>query len=352
MKIAVYTNVYSARQGGGVLYIASLAAALAQKHQVELFFPARINADELERLLPVSLLGVQTDRVAGPTGLSLFSEIKEILTNTKYDIVVTQSTQISRLQHAGKSALVCEFPLQKTSRLSERGRLRVVRSIIANSSFTAGWIERRWGRKAEVLYPAVFPVAPLTKEPWILAVGRFVSGRRSKCQLEMIQMFRELVAGGLTGWQLHIAGMAQDEEYCQRVREMADGLPIFLHFDISRTELEQLYGKSSLFWHAAGVQCDPETEPECMEHFGIATVEAMSAGTIPLVINRGGQPEIVGASDSGVLWNTFEECKDATWKLIHDQARMDQMSLRAVERASAFRFPSFARRVTEIFEGM
>src|SRR5438876_923005 len=149
MRVAVYTNVYSARQGGGVLYIASLAAALAQKHQVELFFPARINAAELDRLLPVSLAGIKTDGVAGPTGLSLFSEIKEILTNTKYDMVVTQSTQISRLQHAGNSVLVCEFPLQKTSRLSERGRLRVFRSIIANSSYTASWIEKRWGRKAE-----------------------------------------------------------------------------------------------------------------------------------------------------------------------------------------------------------
>jgi len=351
MRVAVYTNVYSARQGGGVLYIASLAAALAQKNKVELFFPARINAAELDRLLPISLSGIQTDRVARPTGLTLFSEIKEILTNTKYDLIVTQSTQISRLQHAGQSVLVCEFPLQKTSRLSERGRLRVFRTIIANSSYTAGWIEKRWGRKAEVLHPPVFPMTPLRKEPWILSVGRLIDGKRSKCQLDMIRMFRELVEDGLTGWQLHIAGIVQDEEYGRRVREMAQGLPVVLHLNISRSELEQLYGKASIFWHAAGVQCDPEAEPECMEHFGIATAEAMSAGTVPLVINRGGQPEILGSSDSGMLWNTFEDCKDATWKLIHDQARLDQMSLRAVERASAFLFPSFARRVTEIFEG-
>jgi glycosyltransferase involved in cell wall biosynthesis len=128
-------------------------------------------------------------------------------------------------------------------------------------------------------------------------------------------------------------------------------LTVSLHLDISRNELEQLYGKASIFWHAAGVQCDPEAEPECMEHFGIATAEAMSAGAVPLVVNRGGQPGILGDSESGILWNTFEECKDATWKLIHDQARLDQMSSRAVKRAGAFLFPAFARRVTEIFEG-
>lgn len=164
-------------------------------------------------------------------------------------------------------------------------------------------------------------------------------------------MFRELVESGLTGWEFHIAGTVQDEEYCHQVQKMAEGLPVVMHLDISRNELEQLYGKSSIFWHAAGVQCDPEAEPECMEHFGIATAEAMSAGAVPVVINRGGQPEIVGALESGILWNTFDECKDATWKLIEGQARLDEMSRRAIKRADAFSFQSFASRVTEIFEG-
>jgi glycosyltransferase involved in cell wall biosynthesis len=168
----------------------------------------------------------------------------------------------------------------------------------------------------------------------------------------MIQMFRELIEAGLQGWQLHVAGIAQDEEYCRRVQEMARGLPVILHLDISRTELEYLYGKSALFWHASGVQCDPEKEPECLEHFGIATAEAMSAGSIPIVINLGGQPEIIGESDCGVLWNTFEECKEATWKLIHDPSRREQMSRRAIDRAKVFQFPNFAKRVEEIFEGI
>jgi glycosyltransferase involved in cell wall biosynthesis len=167
----------------------------------------------------------------------------------------------------------------------------------------------------------------------------------------MVQMFRELVERGLTGWQLHIAGTVQDEEYGRRVREKAEGLPVVLHLDISRSELEKLYGKASIFWHAAGVQCDPEVEPECMEHFGIVTAEAMSAGAVPLVINRGGQPEILGISDCGVLWNNLEECKEATWQLVHDEARLNQMSSRAIQRAGAFQFQNFARRVTEIFEG-
>lgn len=351
MRIAIYSNVHNARQGGGVLYIASLAAALAQSNAVELFFSGEIEQSELEQVLPVPLCGVRIGPVAASPRVPLFSEIKGLLTRTSYDRIVVQSTWIPRLKHARNTMLVCEFPLQKTLRLSERSRLRAVRTIIANSSFTADWIERRWGRKAEVLHPAIFPIVPLQKEPWILSVGRLLDGPRSKCQLEMIQMFRELLESGLRGWQLHIAGMVQDEDYSRRVRDMANGLPVVLHFNISRTELEELYGRASIFWHATGIQADPDTEPEYMEHFGIATAEAMTAGAVPLVINRGGQPEILGGSDCGILWNTFAECKAATWTLIHDQARLAQMSQRAVERANAFLFPSFVRRVTDIFEG-
>jgi glycosyltransferase involved in cell wall biosynthesis len=350
LKIAVYSNVSSSRQGGGVLYIASLAAALGQKHHVELFFRGNVEAAELEQTLPRALSGIKIGRLQTPARVPLLREIKEVLTNNKYDMVISQSTHIPRLHHRGNSVLLCEFPVQKDLRMSERARLGRIGSLVANSSFTAGWIERRWGRKAEVLHPAVFPIGRLSKQPWILAVGRLLSGKRSKCQLEMIQMFREMVAGGLQGWQLHIAGMVQDEDYGRRVREAAAGLPVVLHLDISRAALEELYGKASIFWHATGIQCDPESEPECMEHFGIATAEAMSAGAIPLVINRGGQPEIIGAPENGILWNTFEECKDETWKLTHDQARLDSMSGHAARRAEDFFFPSFTNRVTEIFE--
>ena len=62
--------------------------------------------------------------------------------------------------------------------------------------------------------------------------------------------------------------------------------------NLERSRLRQLYAQARIFWHAAGYgECDER--PELSEHFGMATVEAMSAGCIPVVINKGGQPEIV-----------------------------------------------------------
>jgi glycosyltransferase involved in cell wall biosynthesis len=351
VKIAIYSNVFDAKAGGGVLYILSIASALAQSHDVNLFFPGQVNFDEIKSYLPVSVSRLHMENSRSLSSGSSVLEIRNALKNTKYDQVIVQSTHVPRLSRFRNSALVCEFPFQKEPPIVDRGRLATFRPIIANSEFTAKWIRRRWGREAQVLYPAIFPVTPLPKEPLILSVGRLMGGKRSKHQLEMIRMFRELMNAGLDGWELHIAGITEDEQYARCVSEAAEGLPVVLHFNISRRDLEQLYGRASLFWHATGASCDPDIEPDRMEHFGIATVEAMSAGSVPIVINRGGQPEIVGGLENGVLWNSFEECKSATSGLINDQIKREQMSRQAVERAKAFRFPNFARRLAEILEG-
>lgn len=155
---------------------------------------------------------------------------------------------------------------------------------------------------------------------------------------------------GLTGWELHLAGYVQDQDYLTAVRAAAEGLPVHFHLDIGREEMEQLYAQSSIFWHAVGEGADPEKEPERMEHFGIVTVEAMSAGYVPLVINRGGQPEIVGTDgEAGVLWNSFDACADATRKLISQETLLRAMAMRAQARAAEFAFPRFCERVRELF---
>ncbi len=56
-----------------------------------------------------------------------------------------------------------------------------------------------------------------------------------------------------------------------------------------------------------------------MEHFGITTGEAMSAGCVPVVINKGGQPEIVRDGVDGFVWNDSRELKEITLKLITDE---------------------------------
>ncbi len=340
MTTVVCSNVSDPRQGGGLPYVLAIAAALSEADRVRVLFPAALRLDLARQFFPVPLDGLSLESDLRPS--SFLREIADLA--ARHRRVIVQATEVPRLRGLRNAHLLCEFPFQRRLGPGSRLRLALFRSVVANSAFTARWIERRWGRPARVLHPPVFPIPPWEKRPWIVAVGRFAGGGRSKRQVEMIELFR---TAGLAGWELHLVGTAQDPEYVRRAMEAARGLPVVLHLDASRQELEEVCGAASLFWHFTGVGEDPEEAPERMEHFGIATAEAMSAGAVPVVVARGGQPEIVG--EAGVLWETIEECAEATRRLCEDGALRARLGEAARRRAESFAFPRFAERARELF---
>lgn len=342
MTTVVYSNVTDPRQGGGLPYILAIAAALMTEERVRVLFPAELRLDLARQLFPVPLNGLSLE--SDPRRSSLLREVADMAAGLRKGRVIVQATEVPRLRGLRHAHLVCEFPFQRRLGPGSRLRLALFRSVVANSAFTARWIERRWGRPARVLHPPVFPILPREKRPWIVAVGRFTDGGRSKRQVEMVEVFRELA---LDGWELHLVGTAQDPEYVRRATEAASRLPVVFHLDASRQELEEVCGAASVFWHFTGAGEDPEAAPERMEHFGIATVEAMSAGAVPVVVARGGQPEIVG--EAGFLWETFEVCAEATRRLCGDEALRARLAEEARRRAGDFAFPRFAERARELF---
>jgi glycosyltransferase involved in cell wall biosynthesis len=109
-----------------------------------------------------------------------------------------------------------------------------------------------------------------------------------------------------------------------------------------------LYQEAKIFWHAAGMNSDEETHPELAEHFGITTVEAMSAGCVPVVVNKGGQPEIVEHGVSGFVWNTPDELQEYTARLMKDEELWRRMSKAARLRAEKFSRQAFLARFQEL----
>jgi glycosyltransferase involved in cell wall biosynthesis len=130
--------------------------------------------------------------------------------------------------------------------------------------------------------------------------------------------------------------MAPDREYFARVQREASGHPIDVEGDVGRDRLKCLLARSRIFWHGAGLDVDEERTPHLCEHFGIATVEAMAAGAVPVVIRRGGQREIVRHGVDGFLCDTFEEMAVATQRLIDDPDLCARMSHDARARAAEF----------------
>lgn len=220
--------------------------------------------------------------------------------------------------------------------------------IVANSGYGATWVQRLWNRRCEVLVPAVSQRTGGEKRPIILSVGRFFAPERghSKKQLEMVEAFAQLSAQ-FPDWELHLVGgcAEQDQPYLDAVRRAAAGLPVVFHIGATGEELDALYSAASIYWHATGLGEDLDADPERAEHFGITTVEAMSAGAVPIVMRAGGQLEIVREGIDGYFFTDAEGLLARTRQVIEDDDLRLRLGESSVERAKIFDRDSFARRL-------
>lgn len=221
--------------------------------------------------------------------------------------------------------------------------------ILSISEFSKSWIQRYWGLHSNVLYPPVSTkyFAPAKDKKNVIAhIGRFFVTGHSKKQLDMVRVFKQLVDDGFGNWELHFIGSVAEgnihQQYLNQVRDEAQGYPVFFHINAPFPELRDILSQAKIYWHATGLDANPEKDPIRLEHFGITTVEAMASGCVPVVIDLGGQSEIVGAK-SGFKWKTRQELRGYTERLIQDPNLLKQMSENAIERSKQFSLENFKK---------
>jgi glycosyltransferase involved in cell wall biosynthesis len=212
--------------------------------------------------------------------------------------------------------------------------------IVSISEYTAKWVSRLWEKPSRIIPPPVAPKTRGDKERMILSVGRFFdeSGSHCKKQVEMVAAFRELVNRGLKGWTYHLVGGCEnrDRPYLNRVRELSQGLPVEIHVGATGADLRDLYAKASIFWHATGLGERERLFPERSEHFGITTVEAMSAGAVPIVIGKAGQLEVLEDGVQGRHFRNIAELVKITWEVANNDSLREQYSSAAEQKARQF----------------
>lgn len=135
---------------------------------------------------------------------------------------------------------------------------------------------------SSVVYPPLSfgdcAVTTSSKLKMCLIVGKFGSDKR---QIELLD-----VAFSCPDFRFVMVGGADTSgAYYRKLESIieARGLTnVYLHPNETSRKLAELYREASVFIHA-----------KVCEHFGLVTIEAISAGCLPLVHNSGGQVEIV-----------------------------------------------------------
>lgn len=191
--------------------------------------------------------------------------------------------------------------------------------VWANSNFTASHVRDRWRVEPVVLYPPCEQMPTGPKERVIAVVGRFqamTAGAPYKAQDVLIREFSKMADLHRQGWRLELAGglgsSTQDHEYFNELRRAAEGMPVGLRPNVSHESIRALYSEASLYWHAQGFGADGVTAPQTQEHFGITTVEAMSAGCVPVVYGTAGPREVVAPVSGIRTWETGDELREIT----------------------------------------
>lgn len=367
IKIGIYDHAFHF-SGGGQRYVAEMANILQNEYDVTYIANRDVKLSQYMDWYNINLSKCKLKIVKIP----FFEKINEYTINESavlfednnpFDIIGDESLNYDVFINANMlskvkpqsiySIFVCHFPDNK------RGRFFHVddySAIISNGSYTSSWIDKKWGLEpTHLLYPPVDMYNPESniqnKKNIILSVARFETSG-SKKQIEMAKAFAGLVRRDkalMQDWILVLAGGTfPGNPYFDKVKLLIESLHcnIELRPDVTYEELRTLYHDAAIFWHACGLN---EKDPHRVEHFGMTTVEAMQNFCVPVVIDGGGQREIVEHNVSGLRFKTVKQLQEHTKTLISDVLLRQTMAEKAYNRSHNFNMDVFRAKLDEIF---
>ncbi len=340
MRAAIY-NPYLDTLGGGERYSMAFAQSLARKgYRVNVQWKNPSIKKKLENRFGISLEGVNF--------------VKDINRGDGYDICFWVSDGSIPLLRARNNILHFQIPFKNIGGKTLLNRMKLFRinNIVCNSNFTKKHIDEEFGVKSHVIYPPVDveKLKPGKKENLIISIGRFSQLTQAKRQDVLIRAFKKFYNTGFDDWNLVLAGGVEVgvDKYLNKLEKASKGYPIEIIKSPPFKQIVSLYGKAKMFWSASGYRVDEEKEPMKLEHFGIAVVEAMAAGAIPLVYDAGGHKEIVKDGIRGYLWKDIRQLITNSKKIAKNKKLYNQLSSEARGEVSVYSYDKFETDVGEI----
>lgn len=282
-----------------------------------------------------------------------------------YDFLLYVTDGSYFMSSAKKNYVFAMYPKKQLYETNLINNLKLANyEFIANSKYTANFLQKYTGRKFEVIYPYItdgrgkmeegrWKRRNEKKEKMILSVGRFFQGLHSKRHDVLIQAFNRLQKEDkkFKEYKLHLVGGLKDEDrdYFNELKVLAKDNPnIIFEDNLSNDKLQNLYQKAEYYWHAAGYEVDIEKNPECVEHFGITPLEAMTHQCLVFCYNAGGPKEIIENDVTGYLWNSIDELCDMT---SNSEKNREEVLKNASEMVNnRFSYKVFRKKVINYFE--
>jgi glycosyltransferase involved in cell wall biosynthesis len=355
--------------GGGQRYVAEMAAIMQERYDVTYIFNNDVQLSDYKDWFDLDLTrsAMKIIRIPFFEKINRFTPDEGMVlseSSNPFDVISRESLNYDIFINAnmlGKvnplspvSIFVCHFPDQEIARFFQVDQYD---HLIINGDYTGEWVEKRWGLKpTRKLYPPVnmynHESTADNKENIILSVSRFeISG--SKKQIELVQAFREMCRQypeETRGWKfVLLGGSTPGNSYLEALEEavVAAQCPIEIRANASVSEIKDYYRRAAVFWHACGLD---ETRPERVEHFGMTTVEAMQNSCVPIVIDGGGQREIVQHGESGFRFSTLEELKEFSLSVMKDRDQCRRMAEQACQRSQLFSHEVFRRQLDQLLD--
>ena len=344
---ALIVDPYFDTLGGGERYALSFARTLKEQgYNVEIAWDKKEDLRKAE-----TRFGLKFPFVINPKAYQFFSTKSSLLQRfqftRQYDLIFWVSDGSLPFLFAKKNLIHFQVPFKQVAgnHFVNRLKLLFIDKLVYNSEFTRQVIEKSLPRdKGVTLHPPIdtSSIKSGKKENIILSVGRFDSPSHNKRHDVLIKAFKKMQTKQKTDYRLILAGgLKGDDQIIKDLQKQIGKSAIDLQVNLNFQDLLKLFSSAKIFWHAAGYGIDEEKNPEKVEHFGMTTVEAMSAGAVPVVINKGGQKETV-TPETGFLWDSLVQLIEQTLKLINSEKNRQKISKQAQDRAKTFSLQMFA----------
>jgi len=257
----------------------------------------------------------------------------------------------------------CQFPFDGVRDLGQHTalkRLTTYDTVYLNSKYTEAWYYRYLTDKREIIsrlpnvrntlfLPKIIHFPPSFENYRgtvrirdsvrnIIVLGRVFQGTQSKRHDLAIQAFKTLRRSFEHKISLFMVGQIAtgQEHYAESLHTKAmQDENIYTYFSVVPEVLQKLISKADMVWSLTGLEADHMNHPADAEHFGIALLECMSAGLVPIVANVGGPVEILDGFPEYLRVNSVDQLVWATELVVNSGSEtVRELSTRAVERAT------------------